>query len=129
MKAITLRQALASVPLLEASADTPDAEAIDAMRALHDFNGCVVGLTRFRGETPWERHPDDELLQVLEGSVEVEVLPHEGAPVRAALHTGDAFVVPRELWHRQRSAGGVALLFITSRDGNDVSAVDDPRSA
>lgn len=128
MNAITLRHALATVRTLEASASTPVDEAIDAIAELGDFNRCVLGLVRFRGITPWERHPDDELLHVLEGSVEVEILPAEGDAKRAALAAGDVLVVPAELWHRQRATEGVALLFVTSRDGNDVSTATDPRS-
>jgi mannose-6-phosphate isomerase-like protein (cupin superfamily) len=37
------------------------------------------------GPSPWEMHPDcDEMLQVLEGEIEFEVLPAEGA--RASRH-------------------------------------------
>ena len=43
---------------------------------------------RFRGQTPWERHPaGDELLHVIEGAVEVTVLTDDG-PVRRIHHRG-----------------------------------------
>jgi mannose-6-phosphate isomerase-like protein (cupin superfamily) len=129
MNTITLREALATARTLEASATTASDAAMDAMKVLGDFNRCMLGLTRFHGFTPWERHPEDELLHVLEGSVEVEILPAEGDSTRAALTAGDVLIVPRELWHRQRTVDGVALLFVTSREGNDVSSANDPRSA
>jgi mannose-6-phosphate isomerase-like protein (cupin superfamily) len=129
MNTITLRDALPTVRPLEASAVTSSDEAMDAMKVLGDFNRCMLGLARFQGLTPWELHPDDELLHVLEGSVEVEILPAEGASERSTLTAGDVLIVPRALWHRQRAIDGVALLFVTSREGNDVSSADDPRSS
>ena len=55
------------------------------------------------GPSPWEMHPDcDEMLQVLEGEIEVEVLPEDGgAPIRTRVASGSFFVVPRGCWHRQ----------------------------
>lgn len=128
MKVLNPRDALASVPELVASASTSVQEAMDAVVLLGDFNHTAIGLTRFRGHTPWERHPEDELLYVLEGSVAVEVLPEFGPPKHVELRVGEMLCVPSRLWHRQRSSGGVALLFLTSRDGNEVSTADDPRT-
>ncbi len=55
------------------------------------------------GTSPWEMHPDcDELLHVVEGRIDVEVLPSEGgAAVVASLESGAFLVVPRGCWHRQ----------------------------
>lgn len=127
MNAINLRDALKTVRTLEASATTSIEEAMDAMTMLGDFNRCMLGLTRFHGLTPWERHPDDELLCILEGSVDVEILTAEGSSKRSMLAAGDVLIVPGDLWHRQRTVDGVALLFLTSRDGNEESWADDPR--
>ncbi len=129
MNVITLRDAVASVPLLSADTQTSTDAAIAAVRFLGDFNTCAVGLARFSGHTPWERHPDDELLHVLAGTVEVEILPAEGAAHRATLGVGELLVVPATLWHRQVARDEVTLLFVTSRDDNAVSTADDPRTA
>ena len=55
------------------------------------------------GPSPWEMHPDcDEMLQVLEGEIEIEVLPAEGGPgVKTRVGSGCLVVVPRGCWHRQ----------------------------
>jgi hypothetical protein len=29
------------------------------------FNRCMVGIVNFVGQTPWERHPDDERFRVI----------------------------------------------------------------
>ena len=82
---------------------------------------------RFRGQTPWERHPaGDELLHVLEGAVEVTVLTDAG-PVQRSVAAGSVLVVPRGAWHRQRAEEGVVLLFATAAETTDHSWAEDPR--
>lgn len=55
------------------------------------------------GSSPWEMHPDcDELLHVVEGEIQIEVLPPEGGEgVLATVEAGSYLVVPRGCWHRQ----------------------------
>ncbi len=55
------------------------------------------------GPSPWEMHPDcDELLHVIEGEIEVEVLPSAGGEaVSATVRSGCYLVVPKGCWHRQ----------------------------
>lgn len=61
--------------------------------SLSQFNEGEVGAfwTNPGPKSPWEMHPDcDELLLVLEGKIEVEVLPPEsGEGVSKILETGD----------------------------------------
>ncbi len=65
---------LATLPELRVTATTTPAEAAAAMRVLGGFDQCMVGTVCFSGRTPWERHPGDELLHVVQGAVEVTVL-------------------------------------------------------
>jgi len=118
---------LRTLPLLSIGAEMTEEEAGAAMRVLADFNGCMVGLVRFEGETPWERHVMDELLHVLEGDIDVTVLAGDG-PAHALLHAGSVFVVPKGLWHRQLARRPAALLFVTPSEGNEASTADDPRA-
>jgi len=55
------------------------------------------------GPSPWEMHPDcDELLHVVDGEIDVEVLPSNGAEASwANMQRGSFLVVPRGCWHRQ----------------------------
>ena len=55
------------------------------------------------GISPWEMHPDcDELLHVMEGEVDVEVLPADGGEAcMATVRSGCFLIVPRGCWHRQ----------------------------
>jgi mannose-6-phosphate isomerase-like protein (cupin superfamily) len=127
MKSHDVVQALEGLPELRVTRDTTEAEAMAAVRPLGSFDQCTLGVTRFSGLTPWERHPDgDELLYVVEGAVEVTVLTDERS-VSVGVPAGSVFVVPRSLWHRQHARDGAALLFATG--ATDVSWAEDPRVA
>ena len=119
--------ALASLKELVIGPATTEEDAMASMRPLQTLNGCMVGVVRFSGRTPWERHPDDELIYVLEGVVDVTVLEEGGGSAEATLRAGDVFVVPRKLWHRQDARASTGLLFVTSEQGNATSEAEDPR--
>lgn len=67
-------------------------------KALCQFNdgGGGVFWSSAGGQSPWEMHPDcDELLHVVEGEIEVEVLPSDGSEgVFATIKAGSYLVVP-----------------------------------
>ncbi len=127
MKPQELATIATSLRTLELSADTTEEDHDAAMQVLSDFNDCMTGLIRFSGETPWERHPSDELLLVLAGKVDVTLLQEDGASTEIPLAEKSLLVLPRGLWHRQSSDSGVTLLFVTAKDGDDVSWAEDPR--
>jgi quercetin dioxygenase-like cupin family protein len=105
-----LRSEIDAIGKLEIGSQTTSEDAGAAMKILGDFNQCMVGIVYFSGTTPWERHPDDELLQILEGEVVVTILGDEVREI--LLSIGSVFVVPRGLWHKQHSDRGVKLLFM-----------------
>jgi len=117
---------LAALAELRVSAATTASDAAAAMRMLASFNDCIVGTVRFSGQTPWERHPGDELLYVVQGSVDVTVLLDDGAS-DATLNAGSMFVVPAGRWHRQAPRPTVSLMFVTPAQGTDTSWSPDPR--
>lgn len=127
MDAVDIQSALKAVTKLEIAEQTTSEDASAAMKILGNFNQCMVGLACFSGLTPWERHPDDELLYALEGEVNVTILG-DGDRREVTLHPGSIFVVPRSLWHNQHSRVGVKLLFVTSLEGNEKSDAEDPRA-
>jgi quercetin dioxygenase-like cupin family protein len=125
---LDLSAAWSGAPQLSVSPNTTPEEAMGAMRELGSLNQCMLGVLRFSGETPWERHPaGDELLHVLAGEVDVTVLTDTG-PVDATVTAGSIFVVPRGLWHRQRPRPSVTLLFATPVEGGEHSWAEDPRA-
>jgi quercetin dioxygenase-like cupin family protein len=128
MKTIHVAAALGALGELVVTDETTAEHAQASMQVLDELGPSMVGVVRFSGLTPWERHPDDELLYVLEGEVDVTVLTAEGGTVHDSLRAGDLFVVKKELWHRQHATATTALLFVTSSDGNAVSDAEDPRA-
>ncbi|MGH7949267.1 MAG: cupin domain-containing protein [Candidatus Binataceae bacterium] len=129
MNAHDVRAALASVPELKISSSTTAEDADAAVRELGWLNQCLLGVMRYSGLTPWERHPDgDELLHVIDGEVDVTLLTDSG-PVEQTIRAGSVFVVPRGLWHRQLPKPVVAMLFATPAKTTEISFDDDPRPA
>lgn len=127
MQAHDVRSVLRTLPELRIAEDMREEDAAASMRMLASCNRCAIGLVRFSGETPWERHPDDELIHVLEGEVLVTLLPERGPPEHSTLREGSVCVVPKGLWHRQQASAKAALLFATSEEGNETSRAEDPR--
>jgi mannose-6-phosphate isomerase-like protein (cupin superfamily) len=127
MDSHNLPSIVATLSELRVSGDTTEAEAAAAMRVLaSNFNDCLVGTIRFSGQTPWERHPGDELLYVVHGAVEVIVLLDDGAH-ETTVSEGSIFIVPADRWHRQRPKPTVSLMFVTPAQGTDASWSEDPR--
>jgi quercetin dioxygenase-like cupin family protein len=71
--------------------------------ASFDEGGGGVFWSSEGGPSPWEMHPDcDELLHVIEGEIDVEILPTgNGEGTVATVKAGWFLVVPRGCWHRQ----------------------------
>ena len=124
-KSFDIQAELESLGNLEVDGETTNDEASAAMKILSNFNQCMIGMVSFSGLTPWECHQDDELLQIVEGEVDVTILA-ENETQKITLQSGSIFVVPQGLWHNQSSPQGVKLLFITSQEGNETSE-EDPR--
>lgn len=113
--------------LVEKMAETPvtpniaPQEAYECMRVLGDFNGCLLGLVHFSGQTGWERHAEgDELLFIIEGETEVTQLTPDGE-VHNIARKGDAVQIPAGVWHSQRTHSPVKLMFLTMAKGSESS--------
>ncbi len=127
LKEHDLRAALREVPHLNITSDTTGQEADAAVRNVAKIGNLTLGVMSYTGQTPWERHPDgDELLLALDGEVEVTTLTDDG-PVTRKLRTGEAFVCPQGLWHRQFAEKSVSMLYGTPIDTSENSMADDPR--
>jgi len=122
-----LRAALSGLPELAIAPSTTEEEAAAAVRPITALDQCTLGVMRYSGLTPWERHPDgDELLHPLEGEVDVTVLTDDG-PAHVTVGAGSVFVCPRGLWHRQLPRPAVTMFFGTPTENEEVSWAEDPR--
>jgi quercetin dioxygenase-like cupin family protein len=89
-------------------------------------NGMLL-LGKSTGTGHWETHPEDELLYVLDGAMDVDVVEQEGIRT-VTLGAGMMAIVPPDVWHRVRSADGATVLSaVIPGDHIDVD-VDDPRT-
>src|SRR6266404_1820702 len=124
-----LSAALSGLPELAIASSTTAEEAAAAVRPIASLDQCTLGVMRYSGLTPWERHPDgDELLHPLEGEVDVTLLTDSG-PTHVTVRAGSVFVCPRGLWHRQLPRPAVTMFFGTPTENEEVSWAEDPRRA
>lgn len=109
------------------------ADSVDEMEFvdLGTFNsgGAGVFWSSPGGPSPWEMHPHtEELLQVLEGQIEVEVLSvTEGSGQHVMIGAGECFIVPRGCWHRQTIRQRSKEFYVTPGETLH-SHAKDPRS-
>ena len=103
--------------------DLPDLD----FREIGKFdNGSVGVFTTGPGESPWERHPDnDELLYVLSGEVVITLLT-EGRPMAVTVSQGAMLIVPRGLWHKHTIERELTELYVTPGE-TEHSSAEDPR--
>lgn len=85
------------------------------------LSGRLVGCVHLQ-EGPldhWERHPDgDEFLLLLSGAVSI-VLEEAAGVRKVPLKAGEAFVVPKGVWHTFPTSTPGDLLFATAGEGTD----------
>ncbi len=89
-------------------------------------DGFTVGVVRHMDAPPPHRgelHPDgDELLYLVSGRLEVVLddgdLDHPGTETRHAFGPGDAFVVPKGVWHRLEVVEPAHVVHVTPGPGS-----------
>ncbi len=84
-------------------------------------DGLVIGAPHMTRNAPnnGEMHPDgDELLYLISGRVDV-IIEENGRERSVELSPGQAFVVPRGVWHRVSLREPSQLLHITPGPGGD----------
>ncbi|MDD1793786.1 cupin domain-containing protein [Enterovibrio sp. ZSDZ42] len=87
-------------------------EGEEAFATLSPYRDGGVFIAYYDGKSEWERHPGDELVQIIEGQTTVFLLENgEERPV--SLSAGEMIVVPEMVWHRFDTPNGVKVLTIT----------------
>jgi hypothetical protein len=123
-----LQAGLARAPELVISEATTAQDAQRCHRSFGTLDRYEIGGGRFRGQSPWERHPfDDELLVAVAGEAEITLL-RESGPDQHVLRAGQLFVVPRGLWHRQLARDGATIWGATATAHDEISFAEDPRA-
>jgi len=112
---------LEGLPELDLRSATVREEGRPEGGELGRFNDCVVGISRFVGQPPWERHPNsDELLHVVAGHSDLTILSENG-PVTLKLDAGSVAIVPRGRWHRNHGVPSVTMMYVTPAEGSEHS--------
>jgi len=90
-----------------------------ANESLGTYDASSIGLGRYvPGSSPWERHNNgDELLHVMDGEVQIELLDDEGGSSIKSLKEGSLFVVPKGKWHQLTASDNVNILYISPDEG------------
>lgn len=81
-----------------------EAVPTNGLKILFPFGTHDVGLLCLKGSTPWEEHPNDEFLLVVEGETTLTLRTEQGE-VCSTAKKGDVLVVPGKVWHRQNAYG------------------------
>lgn len=103
---------------------TTEAEEAETFARLAEYGEGAIFVGRFAGRSTWERHPQgDEILQVMEGDVDVTILGDTAETIR--LSAGMLAVVPGSKWHSLYSENGVTLMTVTPLPTE--CSVEDPR--
>lgn len=128
VKAIDIHAELKMLPVLDGrSPETTAAEAAAAFAVLGDLGDRPIFAGSFRGESPWERHPNgNELVQVIAGETTLTILTGDDIHV-LKMTAGMLTVVPEGCWHRFDAPNGVSVLTATPQP-TDHSSADDPRA-
>lgn len=107
---VNIAQALERVSFLDGR--TPDSDTADTFVTLGAYRDGGVFAGGFSGTSPWERHPDEEIVQVLDGAATISLALPGGIETRA-LEKGMIVIVPTGVWHRFTAPGGVTLMTVT----------------
>lgn len=115
--------------ILELNATLSEFQSLTrANRRLGHHNDNSVGLGRYSGQSPWERHTNgDELLYVVDGEVDVEALT-DAEPFRGTLRAGSLFLVPKGVWHQLTARPSATIFFVSPPDEGAERTREDPRA-
>ena len=109
--------------------ETPEADREGAFARLAAYRDSAIGVAKFSGEGPWERHVNgDEIVQVVDGAATLHIMFDDG-PQSFALKAGMVVIVPQGNWHRFEAPEGVSLMATTPQPTQHLTfAIDDPRT-
>jgi mannose-6-phosphate isomerase-like protein (cupin superfamily) len=126
MITLNVRAALNALPGLERHPDTPEAELEGVFGKTVPYRDGFVSTVKFRGMSAWERHPDDEVLFIVEGSGFLVVADDPALQRPQALHPFLVVVVPAWRWHAIIAPIWIGLLTVTPQPTEHVRDAEIP---
>jgi len=118
-KPINIKKSLETVTFLEGR--TRAAETPDTFVRLADYRDGAIFAGGFSGTSPWERHPADEIVQVLDGQATISLALPGGIETQD-IGAGTIIVVPEGIWHCFEAPKRVTLMTVTPQPTQHTSA-------
>ena len=120
----TIAEALATVTFLEGREPESNTDGTFATLARYRDGGIFAGA--FSGTSTWERHSDEEVVQVLEGAATLSLITEAGRQDHA-ISAGTVAVVPTGVWHRFHAPDGVTLMTVTPQPTEHYQGEGEPK--
>lgn len=114
---IDIAQALAGVTFLDGR--TRESDTAGTFARLADYRDGAIFVGGFSGASPWERHPADEIVQILDGAATVSLMMPGGVETRE-LAKGTIIIVPEGVWHRLDAPDRVTLMTVSPQPTDHV---------
>ena len=110
---ISIAAALGALTFLpDRRPDSAPAVLAQAFATLCRYRDGGIFVGHYAGDSAWERHPEEEIVIVLEGETTLFLAAADGE-ARHALGALDMLVVPKGVWHRFATPAGVKILSVT----------------
>lgn len=107
---------------------TSFAERKGAAVLLGPYRDGMLLLSKSAGTGHWETHPEDELLYMLDGTMDVDILDRNEVRT-STIGRGKIGIVPPNAWHRVHAAEGATVLSATIPGDHIDLDIADPRQA
>jgi mannose-6-phosphate isomerase-like protein (cupin superfamily) len=101
----------------------------EGLALLAPYRDSAILAFKLAGKTAWERHPGEELVQIVEGTAIIDVVTDDGPLQSFEVSAGKMAIVPKGVWHRAHFLDGTTLLSVTPGPTEFIQLdVDDPRT-
>lgn len=124
-QAYDLEEVLGTVTFLEGRTRHTDTKGTFARVADYRDGGIFTG--GFSGTSAWEKHPAEEVLQVIDGAATLSLITETGREDHE-ITTGDLVVVPTGHWHRFHAPKGITLLSVTPQPTDHFTGDGEPET-
>jgi quercetin dioxygenase-like cupin family protein len=127
---IDLKAEFARLKMLQDRTPTSsEAEREGAFGRVAPYRDGAIFTAKFAGTSAWERHPGDEIVQVVEGATTLHLITEDGTRQSVKLDPGMMVVVPRGAWHQFEAPEGVSVMTATPQPTEHLRVdVADPRT-
>ncbi len=127
---IDLKSEFAKLRMLQGRTPTSsEAEREGAFGRVAPYRDGAIFTAKFAGTSTWERHPGDEIVQIVDGATTLHLITEQGERQSMALSAGMLVVVPRNAWHQFVAPDGVSVMTATPQPTEHLRVdVEDPRT-